>query len=50
MTPKEQELHDHYARNAKACGHAATCRKVTDNINWPTISGRPPCTCGKEAS
>lgn len=39
------ELHDHYARNAQARGHAPTCRKVTDERNWPTIMGRPPCTC-----
>jgi hypothetical protein len=41
-------LHDHYARNALACGHAETCEKVTAEINWPTLLGRPACTCGRD--
>lgn len=41
------ELHAHYARGAIACGHAPTCRKVTANVNWPTIMGRATCDCGR---
>lgn len=53
---RDQELHDHYARNAIACGHEATCQKVVGFwktihdvwVNWPTIRGRARCTCSKE--
>lgn len=46
LSETEQELHEHYARNAKARGHEATCDKVTVFRNWPTLLGRPACTCG----
>lgn len=46
-TQKEHELHVHYASNALVGGHAADCDKVTTAINWPTILGRPSCTCGR---
>jgi hypothetical protein len=39
-------LHDHYANNALACGHAPTCQKVTLERNWPTIVSHPVCDCG----
>lgn len=39
-------LHTHYASNAQACGHEATCALVTTPVNWPTLMGRPECTCG----
>jgi hypothetical protein len=42
----EQELHDHYERNALACGHSPECLKVTLPVNWPTMFGHPLCTCG----
>lgn len=42
---RHQELHDHYASNAIARGHAADCDLVTTPINWPTICGRPICSC-----
>lgn len=53
---QDQALHDHYARNARSQGHADTCQKVvglwTTNkgvgVNWPTIMGRPQCTCGAQ--
>lgn len=46
-TSPNPELHDHYASNAKARGHAATCEKVTRPVNWPTLfRGTVPCTCG----
>lgn len=45
---RQVDLHDHYARNARAVGHSDECRKVTDVRNWPTIMGRSPCTCGRE--
>jgi hypothetical protein len=50
MTERELALHRHYARNAAACGHRPTCEKVTADRNWPTIMGRPRCTCGQESS
>jgi hypothetical protein len=43
----EQELHEHYASNARACGHADDCLKVTLPVNWPTLWGKPLCTCGR---
>jgi hypothetical protein len=44
-TPLSQELHDHYARNAIARGHAVDCALVVAFRNWPTICVRPECTC-----
>ena len=44
-----REVHDHYAKNAKAYGHDEKCEKVTAWVNWPTILGRPTCTCGLDA-
>lgn len=38
-------LHEHYARNALARGHSSECELVTANVNWPTMLGRPACTC-----
>jgi hypothetical protein len=60
VTHEEQhrELHDHYARNALARGHAPGCPVVTGAggrvwtgvpVNWPTIFGRPACTCPRGA-
>lgn len=46
-TSTDRELHDHYASNAKATGHAGDCALVTADRNWPTIMGRPACTCGQ---
>lgn len=43
----EQELHEHYASNALACGHSDDCLKVTLPVNWPTLWGQPLCTCGR---
>jgi hypothetical protein len=45
MTEREQMLHDHYASNAKARGHGESCDLVAVDHNWPTILGRPRCTC-----
>jgi hypothetical protein len=45
--PTDQACHDHYASNAKARGHTPKCLLVTKAINWPTIAGRPACSCGK---
>lgn len=52
-----EKLHEHYARNARARGHAEGCAVVTGDrvwdgvaVNWPTIFGRPSCTCKKEKS
>lgn len=42
---RAEELHAHYAANAIATGHAADCAMVTADENWPTIKGRPSCTC-----
>lgn len=47
MNHTEQELHDHYASNARACGHSEDCLKVTLPVNWPTMFGSPLCTCGR---
>lgn len=47
LVGKDAETHAHYARNAIACGHKETCAKVTTPVNWPTLFGRPGCTCGK---
>lgn len=49
LTEREQELHDHYASNATTAGHTAECAKVTEPRNWPQITGRPSCTCGRTA-
>ena len=38
-------LHNHYAANATVAGHEASCKMVTEYVNWPTMSGRPACTC-----
>lgn len=43
--PRLIELHNHYARNALARGHAEDCALVTEFGNWPNIMGRPACTC-----
>lgn len=47
--PKEPRrltfLHNHYAANAVVAGHEASCAMVTTFVNWPTMSGRPACTC-----
>lgn len=37
--------HDHYASNSKAQGHTSACALVTAPINWPTLAGRPACSC-----
>ena len=50
---REQKLHDHYASNARARGHKDTCQLVVGHwttksgvdVNWPTLNGRPVCTC-----
>ena len=47
LTDRERELHDWYARNARARGHAETCDLVTEPRNWPTMFDRPRCTCGR---
>lgn len=44
---RDAEQHEHYAKNSIACGHATTCAKVTTPVNWPTLFGRPACTCAK---
>lgn len=49
LTERERELHTHYASNALAVGHEPDCSKVTTARNWPTMFGRPDCTCPKEA-
>lgn len=49
LTGKDAEEHAHYARNARARGHAETCAKITTPVNWPTLFGRPACTCKGEA-
>lgn len=46
MSPGESAMHTHYASNALAQGHAETCARVTTPRNWPTMLGRPDCTCG----
>lgn len=46
----------HWARNARTRGHAETCEMVAGfwttvhgvPVNWPTLYGRPDCTCGRE--
>lgn len=50
LTERERELHDWYARNARARGHADDCRLVTEPRNWPTMFGRPRCTCERPGS
>lgn len=49
MSPGESAMHTHYASNALAQGHAETCARVTTPRNWPTMLGRPDCTCGHSA-
>ena len=51
-----QETHDHYEKNALVNGHRNDCQLVvgfwkTNNgvwVNWPTLNGRPKCTCGRD--
>ena len=51
---RDQATHDHMARNARSRGHAENCDKVAGHwttaqgvgVNWPTMLGRPACTCG----
>lgn len=43
---RDLELHDHYAKNSLAVGHSPLCEKVVAGRNWPTMVGRPDCTCG----
>lgn len=51
-----QSVHDHYASNARTAGHAETCEKIVGHwttkdgigVNWPTLNGRPRCTCGAQ--
>lgn len=53
---RDQATHDHYAKNALATGHEPTCEMVVGAwttaqgvaVNWPTLRGRPDCTCGKK--
>ena len=51
LTEEEHELHVHYASNAIARGHEATCELVTTARNWPHMSrgGNARCTCKKAA-
>ncbi len=45
LREREQELRQHYRRNAIARGHALGCQLVIAERNWPTLLGRPVCDC-----
>lgn len=49
MTEGERGLHNHYASNALAQGHAASCEKVTASRNWPRLGRRVRCTCAAQS-
>lgn len=52
----DQELSDQHVRNARALGHTDECQMAVGlwvtkdgvRVNWPTLLGRPVCTCGRK--